>query len=258
MRGYDLTGKVFNRLTVISQVGTNQHGTKLWLCQCVCGNQTTVRTGHLTSGSVSSCGCLYHEDLTGKIFGELVAIERMENSNSNKTTWKCECSCGNIKNVAAHHLKSGGVTSCGCKKGEIISKKKTRHGMCHSKEHEAWCNMRRRCNDHSNIQYPHYGGRGIQVCDRWCGNDGFDNFIVDMGKCPEGKSSIDRIDNDGPYSPENCRWATSIEQANNRSNNRRVSFGGDVMTVADLSRRLNVDYEVVYRLVQRGVYANCS
>lgn len=251
MRGYNLTGKVFNRLTVLSQAGVNQHGTKLWLCQCVCGNQTTVRTGHLTNGSISSCGCLYHEDLTGRVFGELMAVGRVENSNSNKTMWRCKCSCGNIKSVAAHHLKSGGITSCGCKKGELISIKKTRHGMCGSKEYDAWKGMYKRCRNINNVNY---GGRGISVCDRWRGDNGFDNFIADMGKCPEGKDSIDRINNDGPYSPENCRWATLIEQANNKSNNRRVLFEEDIVTIAELSRRLDVGYREAYGLVNRGVY----
>lgn len=108
-----------------------------------------------------------------------------------------------------------------------------RVGKGYTTEYVAWRNLRSRCLNINNLQYSHYGGRGIVVCDRWLGEEGFANFLQDMGRKPGPKYSIDRIDNSGPYSPDNCRWATQVQQARNRRSNVRLTVAGkdDILAV---------------------------
>ncbi len=109
-------------------------------------------------------------------------------------------------------------------------------------EYTVWALMRRRCTNESAWEYPRYGGRGIAVCERW---SSFENFLADMGSRPTTDHQIDRIDNDGPYSPDNCRWATRIEQCNNRSYQRILEFDGRSMTLAQWSREVKINRAVL-------------
>jgi hypothetical protein len=120
------------------------------------------------------------------------------------------------------------------------------HGQSKTPTWRTWAGMRNRCNNPNNQKYPAYGGKGIKVCERW---GSFENFVADMGERPSPKHSIDRIDNTGHYTPENCRWATPTEQANNKSTNRCVTFLGESLTVAEWSRRTGIPYfTLMYRI----------
>jgi hypothetical protein len=133
-----------------------------------------------------------------------------------KDMWKSDflCDCGTLKRIRFHHVTSGKILSCGCYLREIVRKPK-RHGRSRTKEYNAWVGMSARCCNPKNEKYYRYGARGIEVCERW---KRFENFLEDMGLAPSIHHSIDRIDNDDDYRPDNCRWATSKVQSNNNSN----------------------------------------
>lgn len=248
-QGTDLAGQSFGRLRVIStapsRLKPNGKSQRYWLCQCECGAELEVTTGNLQYGNTKSCGCLRREaahnrkDLTGKQFGKLAVAEPAESRAKYGTTvgyWLCHCQCGNSVEVSAASLVSGNTTTCGCGHGTRIAGNRYRktHGYTGSPTYVSWCGMKRRCADAANR--PRYAGRGITYAARW---ESFENFLADMGERPEGHT-LDRIDNDGPYSPENCRWATGKTQGNNRGNNRWVTYKGRTQTVAEWAREIGV------------------
>lgn len=159
-------------------------------------------------------------DLTGKTFGHWTVIEFSDNNSGRKSRWKCKCVCGVICKVFGYHLTSGHSGSCGCKMPGSMT-----HGYSRKphikKEYTVWSNMLQRCNNPKNPGYIWYGARGIKVCERW---EDFKNFYEDMGPVPIGMS-IESIDNDKGYSPDNCKWASNKDQHKNKSYNNQYTIG---------------------------------
>ena len=202
----------------------------------------------VTSMSASQfipCGWNF-KDLTGQRFGRLVVVTR-DTTKLRRVYWRCQCDCGTVKSVASDKLVAGETRSCGCYNRDNLAVIKATHGLTrvgqHHPLHTVWCQMRARCQDRSHPVYHRYGGRGITVCERW---EDFACFVADMGERPSPEMTIDRIDNEGPYSPENCRWADRTTQARNRRSTRRYEFDGYCLTLEEWSERTGIRAKLLH------------
>lgn len=192
----------------------------------------------------------HYTDIKGKRFGRLVALEYLGHS-----MWRCKCDCGTVKDIAFNSLNKGYTVSCGCYHRDVCSGKPAinrTHNMRNTPEYNIWSMMKNRCVNPNCNRHQFYKDKGVKVCDRWLGPDGFIHFIEDMGMRPGPNHSIDRIDNDGDYCPENCRWATDKEQANNHNNNFIVEYNGRRQTLALWCEELSLPYGTIWMRFRRG------
>jgi len=186
-------------------------------------------------------------DLTGRVFGALTVLERAPDRKKNRY-WKVRCECGCEKIVAGASLTRGATTTCS---GHIH---RVTHGHTiggnKSPEYQTWLAIKQRCLNPNSQTSKYYSNRGITMSDHW--RNSFEAFFADMGKKPSSKHSIDRIDNDGPYSKDNCRWAVRKEQMSNTRSNRLVTIDGDTKTLTEWCETLGVNKSMVRNRVSLG------
>lgn len=187
-------------------------------------------------------------DLIDRRFGRLIVEEfagiKISPCGTKRKMWKCKCDCGNETIANTSSLLNGSTKSCGCWKREKIVKHNTTHDGVHDRLYGIWKNMKRRCNNPKDSHFAYYGGKGIKVCDDWNDYSNFRSWALSNGydeNADFGECTIDRIDNDGDYSPANCKWSSRTEQANNTSRNRYVEFQGKRLTIAEFARAMNID-----------------
>ena len=191
--------------------------------------------------------------VTGKKFNRLTVLQRVANEECGIARWLCVCECGNETLVRGAHLKSGSIKSCGCFKKDRMSivNTKYKHGIAKTYAYRSWKGMLQRCYNSKNARYKDYGGRGIIVCERW---KHLENFLEDMGERPKGLT-IERIDNNKGYSPDNCKWATWKEQNRNRRSNHLVTYQGETKCLIEWAEALGIKYHILSNRLNRLGYS---
>ena len=188
-------------------------------------------------------------DLTGKQFGRL-CVQSYAGLFKGKAFWTCQCDCGKKACVSGQLLRAGKSTSCGCYRAEMMRQTKRKHGMSRTPEWNTYSSMKSRCLNPSDPKFRNYGARGIQVCNRWL--ESFSNFYADMGPRPVGYS-LDRINVNGNYAPENCRWATASQQAQNKTTTINLTYCGETKCLTQWAREYEVPLVTAYCRLQRGL-----
>ena len=184
-------------------------------------------------------------DIANQRFGKLIALTKDPVSvEIGRSKWICQCDCGNVISAFLTNLNSGKTQGCGCTQKEAVRQASKTHGLYKSAEYHVWKGMKARCYNKNEPAYPDYGGRGITMCEEW--KESFEAFYSDMGPRPSNERSIDRKDNNLGYYKENCRWATQLEQVNNRRNNLFYEHEGLTRTLGEWCRHLGLKYVTVY------------
>jgi len=184
-------------------------------------------------------------DITGQSYGRLTPLWYAGDKR-----WICKCTCGQHTLVLLNKLRTGRTKSCGCLNSEMSRNRQLKHGLSNTSIYRRWRAMLNRCYLKSTKAYKDYGGRGIRVCKRW---HKFENFLKDFGLPPSAKHSIERINNDGNYTPANCRWATCEEQQSNTRRNRRITFMGKTKTLAQWTRDSGRSNSFLENRLRRGM-----
>lgn len=254
-RYIDLTGEKFGRLTVISKGDKANNGSIKWLCRCECGKEKYIRGDILRCGNTKSCGCLSSETakshLLNQRFGSLTVIKEIGRSKHGDVMWLCLCDCGNTTEVKSVNLIHGATKSCGCKTNEMISDKNKKHGLVNDKLYSVWSGMKSRCYNPNNREYNNYGGRGITICDEWK-NDftKFYNWAINNGF--DKNLTIDRININQNYCPDNCRWITNKEQQRNKRNTIYLTYKNETKPLMEWSEIVGINSETIKNRLKRN------
>lgn len=191
---------------------------------------------------------LKDEELKGKRFGMLTVLHRDGKDKWGDPIFRFRCDCGVEKSIRYGDVRKGSTISCGCynKTKNIGTPSPARtHGLSQTHIYNLYYGIKRRCYDDKDKDYHNYGARGIKMCDTWLGENGFETFVGDMGRRPSTEYSIERLNVNGDYCPENCIWLDKKLQARNRRNNRFITFKGETKTVADWSEIVNIKQSTI-------------
>lgn len=264
-RAIDMTGKRFGNLTVVKRAEDKPtkrgDGIVMWECICDCGNTIITTRQELIHGHKKDCGCSKdHHDIVGKRFGRLVVQEIIPSKVfSSFIHAKCLCDCGKITHPTAVSLIKGEIKSCGCLSLEKMTLSKIKHNMSKSRLYFTWKSMNQRCSNPNSYSYQYYGKRGIKVCDEWKGDKGFENFAewayengYDESK-DRTEQSLDRIDVNGDYCPENCRWADIETQSYNKTDTTFVNIYGEMLNIKEISEKYGIPKKTLRGRIDQGI-----
>lgn len=245
-------GTQYERLTVVRQDPENKSNL---IVSCSCDGHTySINRYCLISGHSKSCGCAKKPAITiapWQIYGRLTVVEK---DPSKPYHWLCQCCCDDkFVSVKDHSLRTSHTKSCSCIQKETVSNQ-IKHGYARSenrpREYEIWTGMIKRCENQNCKAYKNYGGRGITVCNSW--RNSFEAFYEDMGPSPSSDYSIERINNNGNYCPENCVWDLDGPQSRNKQNTVRVMYEGKQIALRNLCDDLGLDFTLVYDRLHNG------
>ena len=253
-------GKKFNHLTIIKKIKDHISAETgniepLWLCECDCkpSNKNTkiVKHSNLVNNIITCCDICKKKsvkNIIGKKFGKLLVLKRTddyETKSGKEAQYICKCECGNTVIVRGHHLRNGHTKSCGC----AIQIASTKHGLRNTRIYSEYRGMISRCYNSNNSNYKNYGGRGITICDEWLNKeDGVIKFYIwSISNGYRDNLTIDRIDYNGNYCPENCRWVDWETQANNRRNNVLLTLNGVTNTAAIWSKITGISIATILK-----------
>ena len=210
----------------------------------VCGKE--FKTSHVEQNyCCRQCAKSRFESLIGKRFGRLVVKKQTEQRKSGEIVWECLCDCGNITTGSTGQLNQGKKQSCGCLARESSAKRATKHGLVKTRVYRIYRHILDRCLNTNHVHYKNYGGRGITICQLWL--DDFVNFYNwAIANGYQDGLSIDRIDVNGNYEPDNCRWSSNVEQSNNTRTNKYVTYNNETHTLADWARIIGINPKRIY------------
>lgn len=193
----------------------------------------------------------YKNNLTGNRYGRLIVLKENGKTNHGDLRWLCKCDCGNIKTITGTKLKSGWTKSCGCLQKEIARKHMLKHGLSDSRLYSIWENMKERCYRPSNNRYYRYGARGIKVCKEWLDFEKFAEWANKNGY--KDGLSIERVDIDGNYEPNNCCWIPLKEQTQNRENTVWIYYQGKRFCMSQFAKDMGVSINVIRNRIKHGL-----
>ena len=232
----------FGKLTILKQLEDGKFGAQRYLCRCDCGNEVIYNEPIFAHNHIRSCGCCDEDksDMIGKRFGLLTILKKVVNSSNGKSQWLTQCDCGKTKIVSNDYLHGSPLPSCGCA-----------HSLTKHPLYDIWKAMKDRCYNPDSLSYKNYGARGIKVCDRWL--ESFQNFCEDMYEGYKKGLQIDRKDNNGSYTPENCRWATPKENGRNKRNNHLITTALGTKTLAEQAELAGIPRMQIYLRLKAGM-----
>lgn len=261
----DLTGMKIGRLLIKhkDELGSSKNKSK-WVCDCDCGNKDIIVTkSFIRRSKYVSCGCWRKEvqflnqskDISNQKFGYLTAIRIIGKTKSNNNIWECVCDCGNTSNVSGTALRCGETVSCGC---YSRYKDKDLKPINHKRRlTNIYQSMKNRCYNEKHQQYKYYGGKGIKISKEWNTfdkfyQDVFDSYVIHVEEYGEDETSIDRIDSNKGYSRENYRWATNVEQSNNKSDTLIIEYNNQKKPLTEWCIELGLKRNLVYNRMSKG------
>lgn len=190
-------------------------------------------------------------ELLGKRFGRLIVVSNCGSNKYKSKLWFCKCDCGEYLIALGGSLNHGGTKSCGCLRRKLAHR--ITHGKINTPEYGVWGSMKSRCLNNKHNAFNNYGGRGITVCKRWLK---FENFIIDMGKRPSNKHTIERINNNGNYEPKNCKWSTYVENIRNRRKNKNNTTGYNGVSWDKKMKKYRAVINANYKKISLGYFKN--